>query len=181
MAKHDPEFEIIVHDTLDPRIPWFNDIWEWSWVNALEELDKNGDKSYLLSLLRSTNSLSHSVRLHIADLIERHDLRKKRGRPRDPSYKMSDAECTALHVSDQVRNLIKGGMTAKDAKAKVAEENNMSENTVANAYEGRRGSTRRVKQRMLKYPFGGLSVLSVPPDIPVFSFTIKDSRTKDGT
>jgi hypothetical protein len=133
MAKRDPE----VHGTLDPRTSWLTYPSEWPWCNALEELDKKGNKDPLLSLLRSRNSLSHNVRLHIADLLERHDLKKKRGRPRDPSYKMSDAEWTALHVSDQVRNLIKGGMTAKDAKAKVAEENNMSENTVANAYEGR--------------------------------------------
>jgi hypothetical protein len=182
MAKHDPEFEIIVHDTVDPRRPWLNNTWEWAWYNALEELDKKGKKDLLLSLLRSSSSLSLGVRLDIADLLERHDLKKKRGRPRVPSYEMSDAERNALNLRDRVRELVNnGGMKSRDAIAKVAKENKMSEDSVANAYGGRRGSTRRLMQRMLKHHFGCLSIVSVPSDIPVYSFTINDSRTRDGT
>jgi hypothetical protein len=63
---------------------------------------------------------------------------------------MSDAERAALHARDQVRDLVKGGMKSRDAIPKVAEKLKMSENKVANAYGGRRGSTRRVMQRMPK-------------------------------
>jgi hypothetical protein len=119
------------------------------WYDALLKLDKNQDTGPLVSLLQSGRP-SDVVSFHIGDVFTRYDLRKKHGRPRVPSYDMSDAERTALRVSDQVRDLAKGGMKVKDAIAKVAEENKMAETTVANAYAGRRGSTRRVRQRMLK-------------------------------
>jgi hypothetical protein len=118
------------------------------WYQALEELDKKGDKRQLVSLLRSGRP-SDVISFHIADLLERHELGKKRGRPRVPSYDMSDAERNVLRMREQVRELIKGGMKAGDAIAKVAQENKKSAHTVANAH-GRRGSTRRVRQRMPK-------------------------------
>jgi hypothetical protein len=123
---------------------------ERSWHHALEELDKKGKKGPVLSLLRSGRKLSQVVRFHLADMLDRYELKKKRGRPRGPSYDISDAERTALYARNQVRGLIKGGMKARDAIAKVAKEIKMSENKVANAYGGRRGSTRRVMQRMPK-------------------------------
>jgi hypothetical protein len=47
---------------------------------------------------------------------------------------MSDAERNALNVTERVRELVNnGGMKSRDAIAKVAEENNMSEDSVANA------------------------------------------------
>jgi hypothetical protein len=119
------------------------------WYRALEELDKKGDKRQLVSLLRSGRP-SDVVSFHIADLLERYDLGKKRGRPRVPSYDMSDAERKVLRMKEQVGDLIKGGMKAENAIAKVAQENKMSAHTVANAHGGRRGSTRRLKQRMPK-------------------------------
>jgi hypothetical protein len=164
------DYEFIVHEI----------IWEWDWYKALEELEKEGKKGLLLSLLRSSKELSRAVRVHLVDLLERYDFKKKRGRPRGPSYVRSDAECTALNVREQVRDLTKGGMSAKEAIARVAKDNNMSEDTVANAYEGRRGSTRR-KQRMLKHDFDSLSVGTIPSYFEVIDLTIKDCRTKDGT
>jgi hypothetical protein len=119
------------------------------WYQALEELDKKGNKRQLVSLLRSGRP-SDVVSFHIADLLERYELRKKRGRPRVPSYDMSDAERNGLRMREQVRDLIKGGMKAGNAIAKVAQENTKSAHTVANAHGGRRGSTRRVRQRMPK-------------------------------
>jgi hypothetical protein len=121
-----------------------------SWYHTLEELDKYENKRPLVSLLQSGQELPSDFCFHLGDLLDRHVLRRKRGRPRTPSYATSNAERIALHVSGQVRDLVRGGMKVKDATAKVAEENNMSETTVANAYAGRRGSSRRVRRRMLK-------------------------------
>ena len=176
MAKHDPDYDPIVQipsDELGQRrsgrltidtgrvtadrsgrltidgAPWINcNIREWIWYYALEELDKGGKKGPFLNLLRSNWKLPPDVRFHIADMLERYELKKKRGRPRVPSYDRSDAERTAIYVRDRVRDLIKEGMKAGDAIAKVAEENKMLESTVDNAYGGRRGSSRRVKKRM---------------------------------
>jgi hypothetical protein len=177
MAKHDPDRDQIVQipsDEVGQRrsgrltdtcrvtsdrtgrltidgAPWVDwTIRDWIWYYALEELDINGNKNQLLTLLQSNWKLSPNVRFHIADMLERSDLKRKRGRPRVPSYDRSVAERNVIYVIAQVRDLIKGGMKARDAIAKVAKENKMVENTVANACGGRRGSTRRVTRRMPK-------------------------------
>jgi hypothetical protein len=128
---------------------WGIKLLEQPWYHALEEVDKNGNKGSLVSLLKSGRP-SDVVSFHIGDMLDRHELTKKPGRQREPSYTLSDAEFTSLYVRAEVDDLVKGGMNSKEAIAKVAEKNKMSENTVANAYGGRRGSTRRVMQRRPK-------------------------------
>jgi hypothetical protein len=123
---------------------------EGRWYDALLELDKKGEKGPLVSLLQSGRPPSAVVSFHIGDVFNRYELKNKPGRPRVPSYTVSDKEHTALYVSARVDDLVKGGMKRSDAVAKVAKENKMSENTVANAHEGRRGSGRRFNQRRPK-------------------------------
>jgi hypothetical protein len=140
---------VISDDVGQRRSGWTN--WTISdWYKALERIDNNGDKGLLVFLLKWGPRVTRVVQFHIGDMLDRKNLRNKPGRPRVPSYTLSESEFAVAYMSAKVEDLIKGGMNFDDAVAKVAEETNMSENTVANAYGGRRGSTRRVMQRRPK-------------------------------
>lgn len=113
------------------------------WVAALDQLDRLGDKKPLTALLRGDRELMPSVRHYIADLIER-GVPKAIGRPRTPAYNISNAEAMLLlgcrrvaeHVADD-------GMTVADALALVGQQLGIHYETLNNAYQQRRGATRR--------------------------------------
>jgi hypothetical protein len=44
------------------------------WIDALEHIDRNGDKEPLLALLRSEREPSRDVCVYLADLLERFEL-----------------------------------------------------------------------------------------------------------
>jgi hypothetical protein len=55
---------------------WLDDPSVERWVRALEAVDKRGDKGPLLSLLRSECDLPREARIYLADLLDRHQLKK---------------------------------------------------------------------------------------------------------
>jgi hypothetical protein len=118
------------------------------WYEALEDIDKRGNNESLLKLILSDREMPRDFRYHLWDLLDRHDLKKKRGRPRLPSYDRSLAEVRVFWAISYVRKYVKDDrMKVRDAVAKAAAQLDISENVVANAYAGRRGSTRRLMQR----------------------------------
>jgi hypothetical protein len=117
------------------------------WIDALQHIDRNGDKEPLLALLRSESEPSREVRVYLADLLERFELARPPHRPRSPAYDKSDAETRLTLAKEFVRNIRKSGMSFKDAVAIVANESSIDENTLANYCDGRRGSSRRRKKR----------------------------------
>jgi len=74
-------------------------------VEALHAIDNGGDKAPLVELLKSSGSMRDAL---LADLIDRHDLEKKkgRGRPPRPAYIMSDEDLNFsranAYVDDQL-------------------------------------------------------------------------------
>jgi hypothetical protein len=117
------------------------------WIDALEHIDRNGDKEPLLALLRSEREPSRDVRVYLADLLERFELARPPHRPRNPAYDKSDAETMLALAKEFVRNLRKSGMSFKDAVAMVASDSSIEENTLANYCDGRRGASRRREKR----------------------------------
>jgi hypothetical protein len=117
------------------------------WINALQHIDRNGDKKPLLALLRSDRQPSRSVCVYLADLLERFELGRPPHRPRSPAYERSDAETKLALAKEFVRNIRKSGMSFKDAVAIVANDWSLDENTLANYCDGRRGSSRRREKR----------------------------------
>jgi hypothetical protein len=118
------------------------------WYEALEDIDKRGNKDALVKLLQSDREMPRGFRYPLGDLLDRHKLKKKRGRPRLPSYDRSLAEVRVFWAITYARTYVKDDrMKVRDAIAKAAAQFDMSENVVANAYAGRRGSMRRVARR----------------------------------
>jgi hypothetical protein len=113
------------------------------WIDAIEQIDRHGKKGPLMALLRSQLG---EVGKYLADLIDRYELVPPKHRPRTPAYDRSKAEAKLGLAIETVRIYCKS-MPVKEAIAKAAEEFSLEENTLANAYQGRRGSSRRIKKR----------------------------------
>lgn len=124
---------------------WFTD----QWVDALEEIDKKDDKKSLLALLRSNLELTPDARWFLADLLERYDLRRPNHSPRVPAYDRSPAESIIFNAKRRVKELVKEkGLKVSEALEKVAIEYSLPTETLALAYNDRRGSTRRLRRRL---------------------------------
>jgi hypothetical protein len=117
------------------------------WIDALEQIDRRGEKKPLVALLRSERELPRDAREYLADLFERRDLKNPANRPRQPAYDRSKAESRLALAKGSVRNYQAHGDSFKDALAKAAEEWSIPEGTLANYCAGRRGSSRIKKQR----------------------------------
>ncbi len=61
------------------------------WVAALQEADK-GNLEPLIALFLSQQDLGPKDRMFIADLLDRHNLKKKPGRQAIPAYRTSKSE-----------------------------------------------------------------------------------------
>jgi hypothetical protein len=116
-------------------------------IEALEQLDKRGDKAPLVALLKSDRELPPDGRAFLADLIERYELRRPAHRQRAPAYDRTPAESRLAQAKESVQAYRTSGMSVKDALAKAAKEHSIGENTLVNSWSGRRGSSRRKKKR----------------------------------
>jgi hypothetical protein len=139
------------------------------WREAVERAD-NGDTSQLTKLLRSNLEIGSEARAYIADLIERHNLRRGRGRPATPAYRvtakeaemnlavalyryhrktMSEPEAIQQTMRERKREVLaeEGDTSARaDLEIDGMIEPEATESLV-NAIKGRRGSRRRMVKR----------------------------------
>lgn len=120
------------------------------WYDAFHALDDAGDKTALLSLLRSRKRMDSIVRHHLADLIERYELGKPHGRPRTPSYIVSEREYHIALAVEDVWSMVrhpKNPIPYEEALARVAKNYRIVRDTLDNACQGRRASARRQRKR----------------------------------
>ena len=127
---------------------WLNDIDrnDEPWLDALQAIDQRNDNKPLLDLLRSDRPLSKRSRFFLADLIERYQFKKRRGRPPTPAYDLTDAEVRLEQAVNDVHERRKG-VPVEKAQAEAAERYAVNLETLAAAYNGRLGSARRSKKR----------------------------------
>ena len=118
------------------------------WITALEAIDKRGDKGPLLALLKSEFDLPREARVYLADLLARHQLKKKGGGQTTPAYDRTEVEIVLSLAIDDVRELVR---TRKRRVAEALEQTSRTRgippNILESAYKDRRGSTRRMKKR----------------------------------
>jgi hypothetical protein len=126
---------------------------ERPWLEALSDVDVYGDKRKLLELLRSGKELSPGVRCHVADLLERYELKRRHGRQQTPSYDRTPWQWAFETAIERVRRDVKSGMSVKDAVEKNATEIGgiaVDASTLGAAYRGKLGAmrfARRSKKR----------------------------------
>jgi hypothetical protein len=117
------------------------------WVTAFDDVDKRGDKGRLLDLLKSEHDLPREARFYLADLLARHELKKKRGGQSVPAYDRSDTEQRLILAIEDVRRLRKRRVSVGEALDRVSRSHGIPLEVLAAAHRGSRGSTRRMARR----------------------------------
>ena len=124
------------------------------WIDALEDIDRRGDKTALLALLRADSTMPREARCFLADLIDRYTLKKKRGRQRVPLYDKSHTEALLEMANEDVDDLMATKVISlRDAADIVRKSYGLWEvvngnDPLLNFRRGSRGSTRRMKKRI---------------------------------
>jgi helix-turn-helix, Psq domain len=136
------------------RAYWLNDDQRrriGPWIDALEQIDKRGDKGPLTALLKGS-PVPNEVGVYLADLLERHELmpvhRRNRHRPGTPLYDLSIADSRLALAKESVDTYRKNGMSFDDSVAKAAKEYSIPVNSLENYCKGKRGSSNRKKKRL---------------------------------
>lgn len=114
-----------------------------AWYAAFEAVDKHGDKTALLALLGAGKQPPLTVLPHLRDLLERYNLKRRRGKQRTPSYNRTSRQAMMELALASVRAAVRHGMSVKKAVDKYA-GNGITEETLSLAYSGRHGGMRRV-------------------------------------
>jgi hypothetical protein len=133
------------------RAYWLNDDQRQRicpWIDALEQIDKWGDKGPLTALLRGSEPVPNEVGVYLADLLERHELRRNRHRPRTPLYDWSTADSRLILAKESVDTYSENGMSFDDSVAMAAKEYSIPHNVLENYCKGKRGSSNRKKKRL---------------------------------
>jgi hypothetical protein len=127
------------------------------WLGAIAMIDETGDKKPLLNALRGANELTPLEREYLADLLERYELKKPRGRSRTPAYNRTDKVAILEMAADNVRELQKKGdntnkkpMSFSAAVDWAAEFYDVSPGTLEEFCRGKYASSRRMKKRRPK-------------------------------
>jgi hypothetical protein len=110
-------------------------------VEALHAIDNGGDKAPLIELLKSTGSLRDAL---LADLLDRHDLAKKkgRGRPKRPDYVMPDDDLRLSQANAAVDDLVSPDCCLDEALDHAAEKYGTTKKKLIDFRTGRRRSLR---------------------------------------
>jgi hypothetical protein len=128
------------------------------WIDALASLDQGGDVKPLCDLLRSDCELSpeKEVRGYLADMIERrcvaYDTIEKRfvkpkGRPRTPSYTISDTNVDRLIARRKILAYVQSGMKVDVALKKVEKQSGIPESVLSEVYRGGHASLRKATKK----------------------------------
>lgn len=127
------------------------------WREAVEAADK-GNAGKLAALFRTQEPLGSEARLLIADLLERYNLVRRRGRPRTPAYRLTPAEARIAHLLALYRYYRRKRVPREEAirrslwddsseeEPSQADLDGLPEGDVEmlfNAVQGRRGSANR--------------------------------------
>ena len=130
-----------------------------NWIAALQAIDQRQDKGPLLRLLISDTPISPAVRYHLADLLERYNLKRPPRRKREPSYQMT-RQNQALDLALTEMRERPRGMTANAAIKKYAAQHGLNESALKSAYNGRHESLRRALRHDA---FSGLDIQRKKP------------------
>jgi hypothetical protein len=131
---------------------WLGDEFD-PWVAALEAIDKRKDKGPLLALLKSDHDLPHAARVYLADLLDRYQLKRKKGGQSVAVYDRTDADRIFELANARANELIECGLTTEDACNKAAKDFGIPDrgkdgvSMLLDFRAGKRGGSARMKKR----------------------------------
>lgn len=104
-------------------------------------------KMKLVALLKSDKPLPANARRHLADLLERYELDRPRGRSRTPSYALSHTVAQLDVARDEVKADMKLGMLQDESITKRAKYRGVEKEALEWHLEGKHASANRIKKR----------------------------------
>jgi hypothetical protein len=120
------------------------------WIDALRAIDQRGDKSELVELLKSDVTIPADARQHLADLLERHNLKLRqggRGGRTTPSYDLPHGVVQLDYAVQVVRRQMKEGKTRAVAVQLAVEISGMGAEAILSHLAGKHTSARLAKKR----------------------------------
>ena len=115
------------------------------WIDALRTVDQRGDKALLVELLKFNKSIPREARWHLADLLERYTLKRRRGEQRTPSYDYSETTRRLKWAKESVRG--KRGQERERAIEDAARVYEVPLASLRRFLAGKHSSSRRQKKR----------------------------------
>jgi hypothetical protein len=137
-------------ESLEGRSLFEHDPTTQVWIDAIRDIDKDSDSRDLVGLLRSNYPMTDAARQYLADLINRRQLKRKKGRQKTPAYTESEVDQRVFLAEDAVEALVEGGDSVLTSLAKVSKDARITEGSLVNARAGKRGAARRLKSRLKK-------------------------------
>lgn len=137
-----------------PEIPFVEDPQVFRWIVAFTALDQRRDKAPLIKLLKDNAPMPWPVPWHLADLLRRYNLVKRRGNQKEvPSYDYSAATAKLIRAKRYFKHYIFKQISKETALAKAADKCDLNVETLRTFLEGRSTSARRqAKRRPPKNP-----------------------------
>jgi hypothetical protein len=134
-----------VSDDLLDRAFWLPDHADTDvWVKAFQAVDRDGDIAKLCLELRSDRPLSAATRAHLADLLERYQLKPKVGRRRTPAYDRTALQALLEMAEQDWREQPKPARRSKEA---IAQSHGVDHEVFEEHLAGKRKQSRAVRQR----------------------------------
>jgi hypothetical protein len=123
------------------------------WITAFRDVDGAGDANDLVRLLKSKYAMSDAARFYLADLIERHRFKRKKGEQKTPAYTKSEVEQFLTKAVWKVQAEVERGISVAKALDKISKSLGVPDGlvddfytTLSNAYLKRRQAPRRTKR-----------------------------------
>ena len=117
------------------------------WIDALLSIDRHADVKPLVALLKSNSPIPKDARWYVADLLERYQLKRKRGGKRTPAYDRSEAETWLIWAKEAVNQMTQDGTRKADAIERAARTYGVDSETLRSFLAGKHSSARRIAKR----------------------------------
>jgi hypothetical protein len=131
---------LIADGRANPPPNWDTD----PWVKAIIAIDKRGDKEPLMALLESDAPMTADARRHLANLLERYELKRPVGRQRNRSYERAPGQAELDEAEADVRlHVVEHGGTLAAAVKVVAKARKVDVGMLGNQVKGKRRSNLR--------------------------------------
>jgi hypothetical protein len=161
LESHADEFEPYARMGLEHVLWRDSDPAHDCWLYAFEAIDQRNNKGPLLELLRSGRELPAEARRHLADLIDRYQLKKKKGRSPTPEYERPFSVVRLEWAVEEVREIretlkakarragekIEARTCRDDALSEVSKRYGIHMEELAQAVRGQLGSFNKMKKR----------------------------------
>jgi hypothetical protein len=109
------------------------------WIEAFEDVDRQGDQTRLVALLEEKFPMTDDAYVHFVDLLKRHQLKKKQGAPKTPSYERTETDVELDKAVGEVRELRNDlGISVKVALEQVSKSRGIPIEILAEKYKGAR-------------------------------------------